>query len=667
MLADAAYQRYSWGMHRVWVGILGSILWVQGAGAHTAVHLANVERAKAAQAEWQAVLSKLCDAYDKTTKKLEAAQVQYVASDFEHIKKKICDQAKLKNRPMVVMTLATHNTGKSTLTNNLLGVTGDNRVVKTSAVGGSTKIPTVLLPESFADADRSTLFPGFDLRDFRKAREATLFAESGKPTLLVRKHGAVPANLAIVDNPDVDSYHLENGFQARSVIDVADVVVAMVTTSGYANRDFVSALMEVGKSGKPVMLVHSRTDFLKHRKIWAHNTEELRRVAGINLIGTYVFADEPDLAERGEMIPFASIGLDGTQPPKEITPIEALYELDVPHIRIQSEWGALKNALGAEHGLEALVGSLEAMNVSLTKMRTLIDDPKSTHEAKWPDMPSGVIGRALVEEWAKKYRGWVSTSFRYLPKMMKSWGGRWFTSASKLKQDEREKEYRNAEFTFLHDHILLTVLRALEKLSKSGKVSGPLSERLAEITSGVSVSEMELKLKAAHDSLNLVDKEMKGAIISEMEHFAAEHPWIQEFIKNMDSTLSVMEFVAGPMIGLVPSYFLAGPMASTTLTAILSGPIQGTAWTATTVAAAPFMPVVGDEARLHLLSGAFQRILKRYAKTRELWLMDWLKKNYLAEFYEELEATADATSDESIAVLKESISCAKELVQRLGK
>jgi hypothetical protein len=82
---------------------------------------------------------------------------------------------------------------------------------------------------------------------------------------------------------------------------------------------------------------------------------------------------------------------------------------------------------------------------------------------------------------------------------------------------KEEREYRQAELQFLRDNVVKLVLNELESLRNSKKASGKLAAAVEAALHPVSVCTMQSKLQAAHENMNLVDKELEEAIQSELQ------------------------------------------------------------------------------------------------------------------------------------------------------
>ena len=54
---------------------------------------------------------------------------------------------------------------------------------------------------------------------------------------------------------------------------------------------------------------------------------------------------------------------------------------------------------------------------------------------------------------------------------------------------------------------------------------------------------------------------------------------------------------------------------------------------------------------------SMKKIVSAYKDKRIFWMMNWLRKNYLKEFYDELTAAADASESKELSKLERLVSC----------
>src|SRR5690606_14559127 len=132
----------------------------------------------------------------------------------------------------------------------------------------------------------------------------------------------------------------------------------------------ISSLEEVAQANKPVLLIFNKANIKTHRSLWPKRVQELVERTGIQVIGTFAVGQDDERAERGELLDFYQLGEQHNAPHRSV-PMDAIHDLRVPELRIQSEWGALRHALDAESGLAAFLTQLEQANLALTRLGAL--------------------------------------------------------------------------------------------------------------------------------------------------------------------------------------------------------------------------------------------------------------------------------------------------------
>lgn len=137
------------------------------------------------------------------------------------------ERARDLDAPLLVVLGGVTGAGKSTVTNNLVG----RPVVETGVIRPTTATPTLVVNPGDAQAFRDDRV----LPDLPRATSATGHA-SGE-VLLVVEDAAVPAGLALIDAPDIDSVSDANRSLADRLLDAADVWVWFTTVGKYADED----------------------------------------------------------------------------------------------------------------------------------------------------------------------------------------------------------------------------------------------------------------------------------------------------------------------------------------------------------------------------------------------------------------------------------------------
>lgn len=155
--------------------------------------------------------------------------------------------------PILIVVGGSTGAGKSTLVNALVG----EEVSAASAIRPTTRLP--LLVHNPADAEwfhTSSILPGW-VKDATRAHARD--TQPSEPTIQIRTSEAIPAGLAIIDAPDIDSLEASNRERARELFDVADAWIFATTAMRYADAvpwEYIKAARE---RNAVIMLVLGRT------------------------------------------------------------------------------------------------------------------------------------------------------------------------------------------------------------------------------------------------------------------------------------------------------------------------------------------------------------------------------------------------------------------------
>src|SRR4249920_527577 len=118
---------------------------------------------------------------------------------YESLRRKLIPQ--LAGQPFIVAAVVGGtNIGKSVIFNHLAG----GRVSATSPLASGTKHPVCLVPVGFEEQhDLATIFQGFELREWTDPGEA--LENCSQHRLFWKASPELPANLLVLDSPDIDS------------------------------------------------------------------------------------------------------------------------------------------------------------------------------------------------------------------------------------------------------------------------------------------------------------------------------------------------------------------------------------------------------------------------------------------------------------------------------
>lgn len=154
------------------------------------------------------------------------------------------------NAPMIVVVGGSTGAGKSTLVNAIVG----EEVSTTGAIRPTTRVPVLIHhPSDAAWFLSSKILP----RWVREASAPT--TPEDDPAIRVQSSQRVPAGLAIIDAPDIDSLDELNRLRASELFDAADAWIFATTAMRYADAVPWEYLREARDRNAVIMLVLGRT------------------------------------------------------------------------------------------------------------------------------------------------------------------------------------------------------------------------------------------------------------------------------------------------------------------------------------------------------------------------------------------------------------------------
>src|SRR5712691_10658106 len=141
---------------------------------------------------------------------------------------------------LVVAVVGGTNIGKSVIFNHLAG----GRASATSPFASGTKHPVCLVP------------PGFERHVWTKADAA--LQDHAEHRLLWRASEGMPANLLILDTPDIDGDVRVNWERADNIRRCADVLIAVLTQQKYNDAAVKQFFRKAAEEDKAVLIVFNQ-------------------------------------------------------------------------------------------------------------------------------------------------------------------------------------------------------------------------------------------------------------------------------------------------------------------------------------------------------------------------------------------------------------------------
>lgn len=201
--------------------------------------------------------------------------------------------------PLLMVVGGSTGAGKSTLVNSLVGAP----VSAAGVLRPTTRAPVLVCnPADAAWFTGDRVLPGL-----ARTTGAQIRKEAGSRSLHVVTHAQVPAGLALLDAPDIDSVVTENRELARALLAAADLWLFVTTAARYADAVPWDLLLAARSRSTALAVVLNRVPPGSGQEIAAH-LQEMLHSNGLRDSGLFV-VDEAALGEDGLLPPAATASL----------------------------------------------------------------------------------------------------------------------------------------------------------------------------------------------------------------------------------------------------------------------------------------------------------------------------------------------------------------------
>ncbi len=552
---------------------------------------------------------------------------------FELLRKKLVPQ--LGDTPhLVVGIVGGTNIGKSVIFNHLAGQAAS----AASPLAAGTKHPVCLVPPGEDNAEvLGRIFGPFTLRAWQSPNDP--LAESPDDLLFWRIGQDMPQRLLLLDAPDVDSDAQVNWRRARSIRQVADVLIAVLTQQKYndaAVKQFFRAAVE---ADKPIIVVFNQCNLRDDVEYWPQWLETFRNETGARPELVYIVPFDRAAADD-LTLPFHEVGPDGRTPLGEPSQLrDELASLHFDTIKIRTFRGALSQVLDPAEGVG---GYLKTIRDAADEFSGAAEALSATEMARvaWPTLPAGIVVEEIRLWWDAGRNAWsrrVHGFYRALGQGM-SWPVRsaWHAMVT-TKAEDPLVDFQRRE----RDVIVQAVEKMLEELTRLAEVGNDtIRPRLTKLLGGDARATLLEQVQMAHEQLPAMDDDYRQFLQGELDHWKETNPRAVQFLQSLDHAWAI----ARPTITValvVSSWGVAGGLVGT------AGHAAGEIATEAAIAGGI---TGGGEALVSTTSEGvrqaaarlFGRLQSRYAEQRARWLAGWLERALLGGLLQELRLGAEA-------------------------
>ena len=468
---------------------------------------------------------------------------------------------------LIVAVVGGTNIGKSVIFNHIAG----ERISSTSPLASGTKHPIALISERKTGAlNLGELFPGFQLRAWDRPDQP--LEENPRHTLFHRVGAGAPANLIILDTPDIDSVVHINWERADHVRQSADVLVAVLTQQKYNDAAVKEFFRKAAQEDKLVLVVFNQCLLPDDEEFWPLWLQTFCAETGLSPHSVYLAPYDRKAAESNSL-PF----YERFWPPPPLTAdsmrprslLQDLSELRFAEIKIQTLSGALRHVADESLGIPAWLREIEHRSGESREALELLSANRLVEVERWPLLPNSVLISHIRQWWGEQRQGWPATVHGFYNRVgsVISYPVRVIRDRRRGTQTTPLQAYREREW----DVILQVLEHSLGRLTWLQKMGNSLlTRRLDDLLSGTSRAEILRRIRSAHERIDF-DQEIRQLIDGQLQNFRQESPETYRLIRRLDSMAAAVR----PALSVALFFTGAGTMAETIAPVMTNTALQG--------------------------------------------------------------------------------------------
>jgi hypothetical protein len=549
---------------------------------------------------------------------------------------------------LVVAVVGGTNIGKSVIFNHI----ADARLSATSPLASGTRHPICVVPKGFAETHELTaIFPGFELRAWTNADDS--LADSPDDRLYWRTVAETPANLLILDTPDIDSDVQVNWRRADAIRRVADVLIAVLTQQKYNDAAVKQYFRKAAEEGKVVLVVFNQCQLPEDEPFWPLWLDTFCRETHVAPRLIYVAPNDRRAAEEGRL-PFfekreegrgtSGEGSGRTEGARANGPSRLardLSQLKFAEIKLTTLTGSLSHLLDAESGLPAFLREVEGRSAAFESAAKWLSSESVIKVRNWPSIPNALLVAEIRDWWRERQHGLARRVHEFYDTV-----GRGITFPFHAARDRLRggpvvapmDAYRHSEW----GAVLAVVEEVYERLTwladSSDRLLKPFIDQMLE---GRSRSQLLEHLRTDHERVDF-DRELSLAVDSEMRAFESGSPELYRFVrqlKNVSAAVRPLTSVVLFTIGWGPAAHVLSPM----MAPLVDMGTHSLAPIIADFASGAAAAVAGDTAiasGANFLEARFRRLQTAFTKRRVDWLLGRLKEQLFGTVPQDLQSAA---------------------------
>jgi hypothetical protein len=540
---------------------------------------------------------------------------------------------------LIVAVTGGTNVGKSIVFNHLAGFAASEATPRAAG----TKHPVCLMPDGFGDRhDLAALFPSFALEAWTEPAQA--LRETDEHCLFWRTSDRVPANLLLLDTPDIDSDAVVNWQRADAVRQAADVLIAVLTQQKYNDAAVKQFFRKAAAEDKAVVIVFNLCELPDDDDFWPLWLNTFATETGVAPLYVYLAPNDRAAAKA------LSLTFQERRWPDDSTTIvtdpvalqDVFARLHFGEIKWQTLRGSLAVIADERAGLPEYLREIAFRSGEFRSAAELLTANQLAEVDDWPAPPTGEVIAHVRQWWATQRDGWSATvhglydsvgqtilvPFRYAY----DWVQGPTTPPWNL--------YRQEEW----GAIVRALGKVYQKLDWLSDLGHPLLKgRLEPLLDGGTRGRVLRQLEDDHRQIDLAGL-MSATIERELKSFRTENPNLFQWFKRLDEATAAARPALTIVLGITGVGLPVGEVATHFAS---QGLIQGAMHVAGDVVGGTAVATVGETAISQTASGGagylqakFHRLQEAFTAQRATWLAERLQALVLGELAAELQTAA---------------------------
>ncbi|MFO1021340.1 MAG: GTPase [Planctomycetales bacterium] len=532
---------------------------------------------------------------------------------------------------LVVAVVGGTNIGKSVVFNHLAG----SMVSAVTPLASGTKHPMCLVPEGFPQRmNLREVFPGFEIIPWRDPD--SLLEAHAEDRLYWMTANHLPANLLVLDTPDIDSDAPVNWERADHIRHCSDVLIAVLTQQKYNDAAIKEFFRKAREEAKAVIVIFNRCQFPEDETYWPKWLETFCAATGISPLQVYVAPHDRNGATTNALPFFPRNWPVGTGVREESVACQLPRELSQLHfetIKRETLDGAFQQVLDANQGAPSYLQEVKSRSREYETLAEHLNTQRIAELPSWPALPSHLLVHAIRTWWRGEREGWTRSVHDFYNTLgegiLKPIG--WAYERWAGPQVDPKEAYLQAE----RDAIMNAVERLYQGLSGLRNVESSLiKNRLDQLLGGPARERFLQQVTTAHAQLNL-EQEIDRVVAVQMQEFRKDSPQMYEFLKKLDSFAAAARPVTSAVLFFVGGVPGVDMILHETATQAALHVVSGAGTVVVGEAA-----LTGTTSGLRIMEAKFRQLETAITTRRITWLAELLQLHLLGPLQQEIDAAS---------------------------